>query len=83
MIGGITFGNDKAMWPWSQKADLVLLAKDPFTGKITLSFDPAKILPPPLNKKKITVLDDRGSSVLFRIIHVDLRQNNIKPRAKR
>jgi hypothetical protein len=66
-IGGIVFGKDKNHWPWAQKAVLTLLAKEPDTGKIILIFDPVFILPPPLNKRKITVLNDRGSSVLFRI----------------
>ena len=66
-IGGIVFGNDKNLWPWAQKAVLTLHAKEPDTGKILLIFDPALILPPPLNKRKITVLNDHGSSVLFRV----------------
>jgi len=66
-IGGIVFGKDKNHWPWAQKAVLTLLAKEPDTGRIVLVFDPFLILPPPLNKRKIRVLDDRGSSVLFRI----------------
>jgi hypothetical protein len=67
LIGGIVFGKDKNHWPWAQKATLTFCAKNPDTGKVTLNFDPAKILPAPLKKRKITVLHDYGSSVLFRI----------------
>ncbi|MCP4667859.1 MAG: hypothetical protein GY849_16030, partial [Deltaproteobacteria bacterium] len=67
LIGGIVFGNDRRHWPWSQKADLTFMPEDGHTGPISLSFDPAKILPAPLNRKKISVLDDKGSSVLFEI----------------
>ncbi len=64
-IGGIVYGDDEHNWPWAQRADLILHAMDPWTGEVVLSFDPAKILPSPLNALKITVLDDKGSSVLF------------------
>jgi hypothetical protein len=64
-IGGIVYGDDEHNWPWAQKADLILRAMDPWTGEVVLSFDPAKILPSPLNALKIKVLDDHGSSVLF------------------
>ncbi|MGA2027816.1 MAG: hypothetical protein ABSH17_12225 [Syntrophobacteraceae bacterium] len=64
-IGGIVYGDDEHNWPWAQKADLILHAIDPWTGEVMLSFDPAKILPSPLNALKIKVLDDNGSSVLF------------------
>jgi hypothetical protein len=66
-LGGIALDKSGRHWPWAQRADLVLLAKEPGTGKVVLSFDPANILPPPLKNRRVTVLDDRGSSVLFRI----------------
>jgi hypothetical protein len=66
-IGGAVFGNDPLNWPWAQKADLYFMYKDADTGLVKISFDPRKILPPPLNSKRISVLDDEGSSVLFRI----------------
>jgi len=66
-IGGMVFGDDKLHWPWAQKAVLTLQAKEFETGKIFLAFDPAFMLPSPLNQQKISVLDDTGSSVLFRI----------------
>ncbi len=67
LIGGIVFGNDKHRWPWAQKARLTFMPVYSRGGPITVSFDPADILPAPLGRKKISVLDDSGSSVLFRI----------------
>jgi len=67
VIGAIGFGDDRNHWPWAQKADLTFMPKDSETGPVLVSFDPGKILPAPLNEKKITVLNDNGSSVLFRI----------------
>lgn len=67
LISAIVFGNDKNHWPWAQKADLTFMPKDPETGAVLVSFDPGKILPPSLNEMKITVLNDNGSSVLFRM----------------
>ena len=66
-IGGLVFGRDKRNWPWKQEATLTLQAKEPDTGKVVLSFDPVHLLPFPLKKFKITVLHDRGSSVLLKI----------------
>lgn len=67
LIGGIVFGDDPLHWPWAQKAELIVQPKDSSSSPIVLSFDPAKILPEPVNRRKITVLDDKGSSVLFKI----------------
>ena len=67
LLGGIVFGDDDLHWPWAQRADVILMGKDPNTGRVVLSFDPARILPPPLNRLKISILNDNGSSVLFRI----------------
>ena len=36
-------------------------------GKVTFTFDPALILPDPVNRKELKVLDDCGGSVLFQI----------------
>jgi len=66
-IGGVAFGDTKLHWPWDQKADLTVLPRESTTSPITVSFDPARSLPQPLGASKITVLDDDGSSVLFRI----------------
>ena len=65
-IQGLVFGEDPRLWPWSQKADLTLM---PRTGPpaVTVSFDPAAILPAPLSSLPITVLDDHGSSVLLQL----------------
>lgn len=67
LIGGIVFGNSRNHWPWAQKAVMTFFGKEPETGKIRLAFDPAVSLPSPVNQRKISVLDDSGSSVLFRI----------------
>jgi hypothetical protein len=66
-IAGISFENHRLNWPWAQKADLYFMFKDVNTGLVKISFNPQKLLPPPLNKKRISVIDDQGSSVLFRI----------------
>lgn len=66
-IGGLVFGRDSLLWPWKQKADMRCMPRKNYDGPITVSFDPAKLLPAPLNTKKISILDDKGSSVLMRI----------------
>ncbi|MFH1092412.1 MAG: hypothetical protein V1742_12665 [Pseudomonadota bacterium] len=66
-IGGLIFGDSGHFWPWDQKAEMIFSPRDPGAGPITISFDPARILPPPLNQSRITVLADTGSSVLFRM----------------
>jgi hypothetical protein len=65
-IQGIIFGEDRLLWPWSQKASLTLLPREQLP-EITVSFDPADILPAPLNTRAVRVLDDQGSSVLFQL----------------
>jgi hypothetical protein len=64
-IGGLTFGEDRLHWPWAQKALLSFQPRRESTGPITVSFDPAALLPEQLRGRQITVLDDRGSSVLL------------------
>jgi hypothetical protein len=64
-IGGLTFGEDRLHWPWSQKALLSFQPRHDGTGPITVSFDPAALLPEQLRGRQITVMDDRGSSVLL------------------
>jgi hypothetical protein len=66
-IGGVVFGKDPLNWPWTQKADMSFMFKNADTGLVRISFDPSRILPSPLSRKRISVLDDQGSSVLFRI----------------
>jgi hypothetical protein len=66
-VGGVVFGEDKHLWPWAQKAVMIFQAKEPDTGTVVLSFDPADLLPSPLNDMKVTVLNDLGSSVLLKI----------------
>jgi hypothetical protein len=64
-IGGLTFGEDRLHWPWAQKALLSFQPRNDCNGPITVSFDPAALLPGQLRGRQITVLDDRGSSVLL------------------
>jgi hypothetical protein len=66
-IGGITFGQDRVLWPWAQKAELAVSLRDDCNDPVVIYFDPSRILPAPLNNREITVLDDHGSSVLFKI----------------
>lgn len=65
-LGGLRFDAGPLMWPWVQRAQLTLLPKD-YKVPITVSFDPSSLLPAPLNRRKILVLDDQGSSVLLKI----------------
>jgi hypothetical protein len=67
LVGGITFGEDPLHWPWAQKALLTFQPRDESTGSVTVSFDPAALLPEQLRGRQITVLDDRGSSVLLKL----------------
>ncbi|MFH1138407.1 MAG: hypothetical protein V1816_20220 [Pseudomonadota bacterium] len=66
-IGGLTLDESGLNWPWLSRADLVLKSRDPRTGRISVSFDPARLLPPPLDQRAIKVLDDHGSSVLLEL----------------
>lgn len=67
-LGGLSFARDHLLWPWSQKARLSLLPKAEYGGPITVSFNPADLLPAPLNQRKVEIMDDRGSSVLMHIL---------------
>ncbi len=64
-ISGLAFGEDRLHWPWAQKALLTFQPRNDSYGPITVSFDPAALLPQQLRGRKITVMDDRGSSVLL------------------
>jgi len=66
-LSGLTFGEDRHRWPWAQKALLTFQPRTDATGPVTVSFDPAVLLPPPLRNRQISVLDDRGSSVLLEL----------------
>jgi hypothetical protein len=66
-VSAIVFGDDARHWPWAQKADVMFMPRKDCSGPITVSFDPAKLLPPPVNRNEISVLNDEGSSVLFGI----------------
>lgn len=65
-VAGIAFGDDKLHWPWAEKAVLTFVPRQGDTTPITVKFDPTNLVPPPLNARNITVLDDSGSSVLLR-----------------
>lgn len=66
-IGGLVFGADRLQWPWAQKAKLTLLPRENGSEAITVNFDPSDLLPNPLKHRKITTLNDLGSSVLFHL----------------
>ena len=66
-VAGLTFGEDRLRWPWAQKALLTFQPRYDWTGPITVSFDPKKLLPEQLRERQVTVLDDRGSSVLLEL----------------
>lgn len=67
LIEGLVFGHDALYWPWAQRADLTFVYRKGSNVPVTVSFDPARRLPEALHGRKITVLDDRGSAVLFRL----------------
>jgi hypothetical protein len=66
-ISGLTFGEDHLRWPWAHNATLTFQPRNGCDQPITLSFDPAALLPEQLRARRITVLDDRGSSVLLEL----------------
>ncbi|MBI5568831.1 MAG: hypothetical protein HY914_02705 [Desulfomonile tiedjei] len=66
-IGGITFGRDRLLWPWAQKAELAVAQKSGDGKAVTVRFDASRMLPFPLNSRHVTVLDDHGSSVLMKV----------------
>ena len=66
-LAGLSFDQSPHHWPWDQKARLTLMHRKWEVGKVTFTFDPALILPDPVNRKELKVLDDCGGSVLFQI----------------
>jgi len=66
-LGGLTFGADSLHWPWAQKARLTFYPRGGETEPFSVSFNPAALLPPSLKGRQVTVLDDRGSSVLLQL----------------
>lgn len=66
-IGGLKFGEDRLNWPWAQRGRLTLVPRAADTGPVVVGFIPEALLPEPFNTRKITVLDDRGCTVLFEI----------------
>lgn len=69
LIEGISFDSEVLHWPWGQKTLITFSARDPETGDVELSFDPADLLPAPLRNLSTTatVLADGGASVLLQI----------------
>jgi hypothetical protein len=66
-ISGLAFGDETLNWPWAQRATLTAKPREPAAPAITVSFDARTLLPPPLNQKKLRVLNDTGSSVLLQL----------------
>jgi hypothetical protein len=66
-LAGVSFDDSPHRWPWDRKARLTLMHRKWEVGEMTFSFDPARLLPEPLNRKDIRVLDDSGGSVLLQI----------------
>jgi len=65
-LAGMIFGEERFLWPWTQKAGLTLRPREG-APEVTVSFDAAAILPAPLQGRKVSVLDDYGSSVLLEL----------------
>jgi hypothetical protein len=65
-IKRINFGEDRHHWPWAQKALVTFHPRD-CAYPIPVSFDPAALLPEQLRGRQITVVDDRGSTVLLEL----------------
>jgi hypothetical protein len=74
-LTGISFGDDPLRWPWPRKALVTFQERGGGVGPITVHFDPAAQLPPPLNARPVTVLNDDGSSVLIQIGNRPSRTN--------
>lgn len=66
-LGGLVFGDNAHNWPWAERATLQARPREPGAPDIHISFDPRALLPPPLQHREITILDDRGSAVLLRL----------------
>ncbi|NJN68623.1 MAG: hypothetical protein HC884_18905 [Chloroflexaceae bacterium] len=67
-VGGITFGETGHQWPWEQRARLTLVTQQGTQRCAqTVSFDVARLVPPPLDTRPLRVLDDRGASVLVHV----------------
>jgi hypothetical protein len=73
-ISGLTFGEGRLHWPWAQKALMSFQPRNNCNGPITVSFDPAALLPQQLRGRQITVMDDRGSSVLMKLQKQDVEK---------
>ena len=66
-LAGISFDDSPHHWPWDQKARITLMNRKCEVGKLVFSFDPALMLPAPVNRREIKVINDCGGSVLFQI----------------
>jgi hypothetical protein len=67
LLRGLSFDGSRLHWPWEQKAALILMHRKWEVARLSYSFDPAGLLPAPLNALPVRVMDDCGSSVLLRI----------------
>jgi len=66
-VGGLTFGTDSLHWPWAQKARLTFYPRGGEIEPFSVSFNPTDLLPPSLQERQVSVLDDQGSSVLLQL----------------
>jgi hypothetical protein len=66
-LHGAAFDGSNLRWPWEHRAALILMHRKWEVATLWYSFDPAGLLPPPLNARAVRVMDDCGSSVLLRI----------------
>jgi hypothetical protein len=67
LVSGLVFGEEAHNWPWAQRATLLAKPRGMGGEAISVSFDARKMLPPPLNQRNISILDDSGSSVLLQL----------------
>jgi hypothetical protein len=67
-IRGLVFGAEQRLhWPWAQRARLSFAYREGRCEPAPVSFDVADLMPRELAARGVRVLDDRGSTVLFRI----------------
>lgn len=68
LIGGISFGSTNLHWPWAEKCVMKLVPPAGNKPPVIVSFDSARLVPAALRDRRVTVLDDAGSSVLLRLL---------------
>jgi hypothetical protein len=62
-LSGLNLSDDGLLWPWSCKGTMVLNSKSE-ANPITVTFDIAQLVPKPLRNRSMSVIDDKGCSVL-------------------